>query len=172
MSRAFLYFLLGFCGGLWAVAAPIEVQNLIKDSPFLPPGFREPSQRPAAPVARQEPERPPQVVLRGVMRLNGEYRFRLHDKADNVGMWLKEGQRVEDFPFMVTNFDNGTATVNADGRILRLTLEQPSFANNPPVSSDPNASVARPAQVENRSEEASDRQERPVRRRVIVPRRR
>lgn len=146
-------------------------------SPFLPPGYGESTNKPAAkpkpttngPLARE-------LEFRGLIQLNGTFQFSLFNKKENKGYWIKEneaaahGIKVNSF-----NQDENSIIVNMNGRTERLTMMTatenplPVKSSAPPVAkaNRPKPSVL-PADLQKKSTKTSNSRVIP-RRRVILP---
>ncbi|QYM79228.1 hypothetical protein K0B96_01020 [Horticoccus luteus] len=100
--------------------------GLAENSPFLPPNSA------AAPTAEATP-----LELRGILTMGSKSSFNLYDPATKTSEWVglnEQGQK-----FTVTNFDAGNdrVTVNYQGRVLTLTLQQPKIVAAPVVQGPP-----------------------------------
>lgn len=113
--------------------------GLAANSPFLPPNTAATAAAEATPLE-----------LRGILTMGRKSSFNLYDPATKASEWVglnEAGQK-----FTVTNFEPGAdrVTVNYQGRVLTLTLQQPKIVAAPVGQGPPSATpVAMPPAVLN-----------------------
>lgn len=136
------------------------VPSIIRNSPFLPPGFEAPGQ---PGKAAPDPSRNAAYEFRGVYQLDGRYFFNLYNTRDRKGSWIGPGESGSG-PFEIIDFneEENALTVAVDGQTLNLALVE--------TSNKPMPVRTAPAATRSGNRETAVRQtRRPVRRRVIRP---
>lgn len=100
----------------------LSSQTLESRSPFLPHDHKKKTE-PVAPkpvavngaIARQ-------IEFRGVVQMNGVYKFSLFNKSDQKGYWIPEGESRDNIKVTKFDADSMAITVSQNGRTERLTL--------------------------------------------------
>ncbi|MEN8662853.1 MAG: hypothetical protein ABF330_10235 [Lentimonas sp.] len=155
-----------------ALSLPVAASSTLQDkSPFLPPGHNKPKVAPPPPVKTNGPLSR-EIEFRGVVELEGTYRFSLFNKSDQKGYWIKQGSSKKGIS--VSNFDleNMSITIAQNGRSERLTLMEstdiplPVVASAPPKKSKTNQALPSGIQVTNSGKATKGTV---PRRRVILP---
>lgn len=147
-------------------------EDLLENSPFLPPGFGEKAQKPEA-----APEQGPlakTVEFRSVARINGEWHFSLFNREKKQSVWVKMAE--DDSPYQVSEYDPEENRVrlsfNNRSEWLPLKVAAASGAPRPevqkPVLRSPGMQPKRTSQSER---PRLNRRRVPSRRQVTVPRR-
>lgn len=113
-----------------APARAADLQRLVANSPFAPPGTAGESTTGAP------------LEFRGVFMDQGESFFSIHNPATRVSTWV--GLNESGAEFAVRSYDEATQTIVADfkGRSLTLRLSKaPSFAGAPATAAAPAATA-------------------------------
>ncbi|MGJ8650091.1 MAG: hypothetical protein ACSHX4_07020 [Opitutaceae bacterium] len=148
-------------------------QTLESRSPFLPHDHKKPTRVEPKPVvvngaiARQ-------IEFRGIVQMNGVYKFSLFNKSDQKGYWIPEGESRDNIKITKFDADSKTVTVSQNGRTEKLSLMEstdvpmavavsapPAQANNAKPSLPPGVTI----KVNNNSKPSVA----VPRRRVILP---
>ncbi|MDP4645048.1 MAG: hypothetical protein NWS71_11465 [Opitutales bacterium] len=152
----------------------LSSQTLESRSPFLPHDHKKPTrvEPPKAVAANGAIAR--QIEFRGIVQMNGVYKFSLFNKSDQKGYWIPEGESRDNIKITKFDVDSKTVTVSQNGRTEKLTLMEstdvpmavatsapPATANNATPNLPPGLTV----QVNNNSKPTTT----VPRRRVILP---
>jgi hypothetical protein len=125
-----------------APAGPDPLDELVRDSPFLP------ATGPAAPPSEGGP-----LELRGVLFEDGHFLFSVYDEGTKKSKWIRLGET--DAPFVARSFDheNDILTVEYQGRSVALKLPPAHVAGvtqpgapTPPAPLPTPQEASRPAQ--------------------------
>lgn len=100
----------------------LSSQTLVSRSPFLPHDHKKKT-APVVPkpvatngaIARQ-------IEFRGIVQMNGVYKFSLFNKSDQKGYWIPEGESRDNIKITKFDADSKTVTVSQNGRTEKLTL--------------------------------------------------
>jgi hypothetical protein len=162
---------------LGAVNFCVAAANLDTNSPFLPPGYGQqrtaPPKKPPTTNSRLQRE----LEFRGIVQLNGTFRFSLFHKKENKSYWIKLNESVSGIRINSFNPDNNSIVVNMGGQDESLTLmtasESPLPVPTSPQIGMPNTSKVKkpalPSELQ-RPKNSSNQTNRVVpRRRVILP---
>lgn len=97
--------------------------DLINHSPFLPPANSA--------VATATQNAPGSLELRSVARIGDTFSFSIFDPTRKNGSWVKLHEKGDGFE--VTNYDaeNEVATVETQGRTLKINLQQAKTGSSP-----------------------------------------
>lgn len=166
-------------GGLVCLAfispASAQVEQLKKNSPFLPPGYNDPKPE----VVQPKPQAAPGLIsreleFRGVVELGGTFQFSIFNKSEQRGYWIKENSTKEGIN--VRNFDMSemSVLVQFNGRSETLNLMDSSDSPIPVniSSRQPPQQPVLPGPTAKPASEGTPSPPRRVipRRRVILPR--
>lgn len=155
----------------------LSSQTLESRSPFLPHDHKKPT--PVAPkpvavngaIARQ-------IEFRGVVQMNGVYKFSLFNKSDQKGYWIPEGESRDNIKVTKFDADSMSVTVSQNGRTEKITLMESTdtpmaVATSAPPATAKNGNSGKPTlppglkiQVNNNSNKKPTAV---PRRRVILP---
>lgn len=167
LSALVLTFVLAFHSSLFAD------NQLVKKSPFLPPGYGEKEPEPPAPVVQPQGPISREIEFRGIVQLGGKYQFSLYNKKEQKGYWLKENASEDGIA--VNSFDANASTIVVlmNGRSERLTLMDATENPMPVAQATPAAASIKsplPPQLQNqRNNNPSNKRRTVPRRRVILP---
>lgn len=158
--------------GFGSVPAFPESQ-LIGKSPFLPPGYGEENDEPAAPVPVTQGPLSRDFEFRGVIQIGEAFQFSLFSKKEKKGYWIKEDETVSGISVADFNPNSGTVVVTKNNRSERITMVDATDSPLPVATSRPETSTAKASSTkQNRkvSENAKGKNRRVIpRRRVILP---
>ena len=176
-------------GMLLPATLPAGYESLRENSPFVPEGFVDPSQRrPPPPPPRQRQNDPlDRLELRSIWVFEGVPSFSIYDAVNDRSYWLRENETREGFTITRFNARADSVTVRYEGRTRDLPLRSSQVetsAEEPETSSGeetgPGGSQAprrgappsvspeeRERLLRERAEELRQRQV--VRRRIITP---
>ncbi len=138
-----------------AGTAGAEPPTLVSNSPFIPADFEAPEDRPTRTARSSRQQQSPQIELRGVYSLGGNFHFNIFDKRENKGSWVAMDDAGA--AFHVLDYDQRTDTVRLqfEGEELQVAMHRPEWKSMP-------------IEVEE-EEETEERERRPPRRRVVAP---
>ena len=115
-SRPFVGVLAGF---FFAIPfAHASVDELINNSPFAGPGIQ----------AAAAQATPGSIELRGIIRTGETWEFSIYDPSRKYSAWVKLGQIGDDFVVKNYDPDHDSATVEYQGRTLKLSLPEAKIA--------------------------------------------
>ena len=123
-------------------------RDLTKDSPFLPPGYRqhlEKKNKKPPPPPKAPPKLRQNLELRGYFRLGGVWRFSVFDKRTNKSQWIILNDRDRNDGIYVTEFDyeNGSVQIEQDGHKESISISSPS-GNSLPIAHLKAAAIRKP----------------------------
>lgn len=152
-------------------------RDLGKDSPFLPPGYRqhlEQKNKKPPPPPKPPPRLKQNLEWRGSVRIGGVWRFSIFDKRTNKGQWiiLNDLDRIDGI--FITNFDyeKDEIDIEQDGHKESITMARPSGTIVPIAHLK--AAPRKPATVKASAKTVSKPTAKPkppvVRQRIVTPR--
>ncbi len=115
--------LTGMAGGALD-ADDAAVDGLIKNSPFLPPNWKQSQQTPAPPEPPAAPRRDltGELEFRGVFSMGGDTSFSIYDKTAQTSRWLRSADSTDKFTVERYHPSRQTLAIKVDGQIQELKL--------------------------------------------------
>ncbi|MEM8549800.1 MAG: hypothetical protein AAGF10_03340 [Verrucomicrobiota bacterium] len=143
--------------------------NLIKSSPFLPPGWGEKVETPPLPPPQAAPLLQRHLEFKGVFDMGGTSYFSIFDRKEGKGYWLALNQLKDSFQVVRYNEEKNSVLVRSAGRTEELVMAK---GDNQPmqISGRPVAAVTQPKPTVQTN--PNNRQANTARRGPVVPRRR
>ena len=111
------------CGG----GPLLAVRDLVEQSPFLPPGFKQSVDKAnKLPPKKLAPPKQSDLVFKGYYRLGGVWKFSILDKKTGKSRWVVKGEKTED-GLTITDFgEDFFLAYNYNGESGELELASPS----------------------------------------------
>ena len=110
----------GFVAGALA-----NTESLEKNSPFLPPGYKPPAQRPTKPTTgKPRPKPSGKLEFRGAAKLDGKWEFSIYDVKKRRGYWVTMND--PDARYLVTSYNEKAKSITLGGEASQtLKLKEP-----------------------------------------------
>ena len=149
-------------------------RDLTKDSPFLPPGYRqhlEQKKKKPPPPPKPPPRLKQNLEWRGYVRIGGVWRFSIFDKRTNKGQWIVLKDRDRDDGIFITDFDyeRERIEIEQDGHKEFIFISGPT--GNPVPISHLKAAARKPAATPAAKPRTASAPKPPVvRQRIVTPR--
>jgi hypothetical protein len=121
------------CGIPISTLPMLAARDLVGQSPFLPPGFRESVEKPQKPPPTKRFEKPAaDMIFKGFFRLGGVWKFSILDKKTGKAKWVLLDKETDD-GLILTAFDPSGPylTYKHNGTIGELELASPSSGSVP-----------------------------------------
>jgi len=130
---------LGLTAGAFA-----DTDSLEKNSPFLPPGYKPPAQRPTTPTTgtKTKPKPKGKLEFRGAAKLDGTWEFSIYDVKKRRGYWVSMNDPKA--PYLVTSYNEKAQSITLGGGASQtLKLKEPSQRRMPGSYRAPRATTPR-----------------------------
>jgi hypothetical protein len=108
-----------------------NTESLEKNSPFLPPDYKPPVQRPATPPATTpKPQPAGKLEFRGAANIDGRWEFSIYDVKKRRGYWVAMNDPKA--PYLVTSYNEKSQSITLGGGASQtLTLKEPAQSRMP-----------------------------------------
>lgn len=153
-------------------SALLAAESLSSKSPFLPPGHGVKPPEPPKPVVEVQGPISREIEFRGIVEIDGIYKFSIFNKKDQKSYWLTENEAAAS-GITAKSYDAASATImiEMNNRTERLTLMSATDSPMPVTQATPAAAnPVLPPELNTQNPPTKTNNRRSVpRRRVILP---